>query len=134
MAPALDVGGVVVNKLAVLRPARPRSGATCGTARFRCRCPGSGAGDAGRAGFRAARDRLWRRHDDEDFVPARALAGARWRAHLGDWPDWEPRPDELQATLIEDFVGAAGLSDDDATRSLADLFPSTATGITGSAR
>ena len=67
-------------------------------------------------------DMLWPRHDDEDFVGLRALAWARCRDHLGDWPEWGTLPEAERAALIEDFVATAGLGDDDVTRSLADLF------------
>jgi hypothetical protein len=69
-------------------------------------------------------DMVWPRHDEEYFVETRALAWARCRAYLADWPDIEGLTDEERDELIEAFVAEAGLVDDDgtATTSLADLF------------
>jgi len=125
MASVLDVGGVVVNKLAVLQPG---AAAAWGDLREDGEVPmplsGQPAEDVLTELAVALRqtDMLWPRHDDEDFVALRALAWARCRGHLGDWPEWEALPDEQRASLIDDFVATAGLPDDDVTRSLADLF------------
>lgn len=125
MASVLEVGGVVVNKLAVLQP-----GAATAWEHLR------EDGDvpmplsdqpademlAEMASAMRQTDMLWPRHDDEDFVELRALAWARCAGHLAEWPEWEPLPDEERAALIEAFVSDARLPDDDVTRSLADLF------------
>jgi hypothetical protein len=125
MASVLDIGGVVVNKLAVLEP-----GAATAWENLR-------EGDdvpmalsdhpaeevlAELAAAMRQTDMLWPRHDDEDFVELRALAWARCARHLAGWPEWEHLPDEERAALIEDFVFDARLPDDPVTRSLADLF------------
>jgi hypothetical protein len=125
MASVLDVGGVVVNKLAVLQPG---AAASWEDLREAGEVPMPLSGQPGEevlaelaSALRQA-DMLWPRHDDDDFVALRALAWARCRAYLGDWPEWEALPDEQRAALIDDFVATAGLPDDDVTRSLADLF------------
>lgn len=125
MASVLNVGGVVVNKLALLQP-----GAATGWEDLRedgevpmplADRPAEEVLTGLAAALRRT-DMLWPRHDDEDFVALRALAWARCRGHLGDWPEWEALPEDQRAALIEDFVATAGLPDDDVTRSLADLF------------
>ncbi len=125
MASVLDVGGVVVNKLAVLQPG---AAAAWGDLREAGEVPMPLAGRSAEevlaelASVLRQTDMLWPRHDDEDFVGLRALAWARCRDHLGDWPEWEALPAEQRAALIDDFVVTAGLPDVDVTRSLADLF------------
>jgi len=121
----LDVGVVVVNKLAVLQP---DAAAAWGDLREDGEVPMPLAGQqaeevlAELAAALRQTDMRWPRHDDEDFVGLRALAWARCRDHLGDWPEWEALPEAERAALIDDFVVTAGLGDDDVTRSLADLF------------
>jgi len=125
MASVLDVGGVVVNELAVLQPG---AAASWGDLREDGEVPMPLSGlpaEEVLAELAAAlrqTDMLWPRHDDEDFVALRALARARCGGHLPDWPDWEALSDEQRASLIDDFVATAGLPDNDVTRSLADLF------------
>jgi hypothetical protein len=125
MASVLDVGGVVVNKLAVLQPG---AAASWEDLREDGEVPMPLSGQPAEevlaelaSGLRQT-DMLWPRHDDEDFVALRSLAWARCRGHVGDWPEWEALPEEQRVALIEDFVATAGLPDDDVTRSLADLF------------
>jgi hypothetical protein len=65
-------------------------------------------------------DMVWPRHDDEDFVDLRALAWARSRVYLPEWPEFEPLADEERAALVEAFVELT--TDSEAYRSLADLF------------
>lgn len=65
-------------------------------------------------------DMLWPRHDDEDFVDLRALAWARCRAYLPDWPEFEPLAAAERDELVEAFV--ARTVDSEAYRTLADLF------------
>lgn len=125
MASVLDVGGMVVNKLAVLQP---DAAAAWGDLREDGEVPMPLAGQqaeevlAELAAALRQTDMRWPRHDDEDFVGLRALAWARCRDHLVDWPEWEALPEAERAALIDDFVVTAGLGDDDVTRSLADLF------------
>jgi hypothetical protein len=125
MASVLDVGGVVVNKLAVLQPGAAASWEDLREAgEVPMPVSGQPAEDVLVELAAALRqtDMLWPRHDDEDFVALRSLAWARCRGHLSDWPEWEALPEEQRVALIEDFVATAGLPDDDVTRSLADLF------------
>ncbi|MER7273472.1 hypothetical protein ABT369_03345 [Dactylosporangium sp. NPDC000244] len=72
------------------------------------------------AGLLRHTDMIWPRHDDEDYVDLRALAWARSRAYLPEWPEFEPLAEGKRAELIEAFVGQT--TDSDAYRSLADLF------------
>ncbi|MEV0131168.1 hypothetical protein AB0H83_22215 [Dactylosporangium sp. NPDC050688] len=65
-------------------------------------------------------DMVWPRHDDEDFVDLRALAWARCRAYLPEWPDVVPMSDAERDELVEAFVGRT--VDSEAYRTLADLF------------
>ncbi|MEU1566567.1 hypothetical protein ABZ504_40320 [Streptomyces mirabilis] len=69
-------------------------------------------------------DMTWPRHDDEDFVELRALAWARCRDHLPDWPDHQPLPDAERAHLLDAFTttGDTGPETADTIRSLAELF------------
>lgn len=65
-------------------------------------------------------DMTWPRHDDDDFTDHRALAWARCRDHLPDWPDEEGLPGSERERLIEAFTVTSGR--DDVSRSLAELF------------
>jgi hypothetical protein len=70
-------------------------------------------------------DMYWPRHDDEDFVEVRALAWARCRAYLPDWPDSPELPDEQRQELIDAFLAEEypdGGADSEVVRSLADVF------------
>ena len=68
-------------------------------------------------------DMYWPRPDDEDYVELRALAWARCRRYLPDWPDAPDLPDEQRQELLDAFLAdqypdrAAA-----AVRELADLF------------
>jgi len=73
------------------------------------------------------------RQDDEDFVDLRALAWSRCRPHLPDWPDRQPLGDEERDRLLDDFAAEATAPDtsanavaepvgDTVVRSLAELF------------
>jgi hypothetical protein len=66
------------------------------------------------------RSRAWPRHEDEDFVDLRALAWARSRACLPEWPEVESLGDAERAELVEAFVGQT--ADRAAYRRLAELF------------
>lgn len=126
MASVLDVGGlVVVNKLGILQPGAAAAWGDLGQdGEVPMPLAGRPAEEvlAELAAALRQTDLLWPRQDDEDFVTLRALAWARSRGHLGDWPEWEALPEAERAALIDDFVATAGLPDDDVTRSLADLF------------
>jgi hypothetical protein len=65
-----------------------------------------------------ATDMLFPKPDDEDFVGLRALAWSRCRAHLPEWPEFEPMADADRDRLLSDF-GPAG---ETVARSLAELF------------
>lgn len=67
-------------------------------------------------------DMLWPRPDHPDLVELRAFAWARCRAYLPDWPDVHELTDGERDELVQGFMAEEGLSDDDVTRSLADLF------------
>jgi hypothetical protein len=125
MASVLDIGGVVVNKLAVLEPGAATAWVTLREDDDVPMPVSDHPAEEVLAELAAAMrqtDMLWPRHDDEDFVEFRALAWDRCARHLAGWPEWEHLPDEERAALIDDFVSDAGLPDDDVTRSLADLF------------
>lgn len=66
-------------------------------------------------------DMMFPRQADEGYVALRSLTWSRCRAHLPALGDWEPPPERDRAPIIEEFI-ASGASDDDTTRSLADLF------------
>jgi hypothetical protein len=70
-------------------------------------------------------DMYWPRPDDEDYVEVRALAWARCRPYLPDWPDAPQLPDEQRQELLDAFL-AEEYPDDPANveveRSLANLF------------
>jgi hypothetical protein len=68
------------------------------------------------------------RQDDEDFVDLRALAWSRCRLNLPDWPDRQALGEEERSRLLDDFVAdatgqaAPGTADGTVVRSLAELF------------
>jgi len=106
MASVLDVGGVVVNKLAVLQPGAAEA---WGDLREDSEVPmplsGQPAEDVLTELAVALRqtDMLWPRHDDGDFVALRALAWARCGGNLGDWPEWEALPEEQRSAILMAF-------------------------------
>jgi hypothetical protein len=79
-------------------------------------------------------DMYWPRPDDEDYVEVRALAWARCREYLPDWPEAQEMSDDQRRELIDAFLAEADLpepasaqratggTDVDVVRSLADLF------------
>jgi len=79
-------------------------------------------------------DMYWPRPDDEDYVEIRALAWARCREYLPDWPDVPQVSDDRRRELIDAFLAeadlpvpagaqpAAGGAGVDGVRSLGDLF------------
>ena len=66
-------------------------------------------------------DMTWPRTDDEDFCDHRALAWSRCRDYLPEWPEHAGLPEQRRRKLVEDFLTDIG-SDDDVSRSLAELF------------
>ncbi len=75
-------------------------------------------------------DMIWPRHDDEGFVDLRALAWARSRDYLPEWPDFVPLADEERESLVGAFVERT--TDSAAYRRLADLFLDYGDGYLGS--
>lgn len=74
-------------------------------------------------------DMTWPRQDDEDIVELRALAWARCRDHLPGWPDHLPLEESERERLLDAFVTACGRTADsagpvgsDVVRSLGELF------------
>ncbi|MGI5179491.1 hypothetical protein ACQEVZ_24490 [Dactylosporangium sp. CA-152071] len=65
-------------------------------------------------------DMLWPRHDDEAFVDLRALAWARCREHLPEWPEFVALGGTERRELVEAFVERS--VDSEVYRRLADLF------------
>ncbi|WP_377273773.1 hypothetical protein [Peterkaempfera sp. SMS 1(5)a] len=77
------------------------------------------------AGLRVT-DMTWPRQDDPDFIELRALAWARSRDHLPDWPDHQPLDTGERERLLDSFtasgVRATEQGDTDVLRSLGELF------------
>jgi hypothetical protein len=123
MAQLCQVGGLMVDKLAILEPG-------AATAWDELREPtevpmpirqapiADVLGDLANA-LRAT-DMTWPRNDDEDFLDNRALAWSRCRDHLPDWPEHIELAEPQRRQLIQDFATASGL-DDEVSRSLAEL-------------
>ncbi|TQC46066.1 hypothetical protein EEB14_28245 [Rhodococcus sp. WS4] len=66
-------------------------------------------------------DMTWPRTDDEDVLDHRALAWSRCGDYLPEWPEHAGLPEQGRRQLVEDFLTDIG-SDDDVSRSLAELF------------
>lgn len=62
------------------------------------------------------------RREDEEYTRLRALAWARARPYLPDWPDWNPASDDERRRIVDGFLATAPPGDADAVRSLAELF------------
>jgi hypothetical protein len=125
MAQIMLPGGVLVEKLGLLKP-----GAAASWERLRAagqvpmpvvECSVADA-LAELAHALRVTDMTIPRQDDDDFVDLRALALARCRPHLADWPDWQPLEDAERDKLLDDFAADAREPDDTVVRSLADLF------------
>src|SRR5947208_16699434 len=54
-------------------------------------------------------DMYWPRPDDEDYVEIRALAWARCREYLPDWPDVPQVSDDRRRELSDAFLAEADL-------------------------
>jgi len=123
MAQICEVGGLMVQKLAVLKP-----GAVTGwddlreagemPMSIRAAPVTDVLGDLAHA-LRVT-DMTWPRNGDEDFLDTRALAWSRCRDHLPDWPDHTELPEPQRRQLIQDFATDSG-HDDPVSRSLAEL-------------
>jgi hypothetical protein len=66
-------------------------------------------------------DMTWPRTDDEDIFDHRALAWSRCRDYLPEWPEHAGLPEQRRRQLVENFLTDIG-SDDEVSRSLAELF------------
>jgi hypothetical protein len=66
-------------------------------------------------------DMTWPRTADEDFCDHRALAWSRCRNYLPEWPEHVGLPEQRRRQLVEDFLNDIG-SDGEVSRSLAELF------------
>ncbi len=125
MAQIVEAGGTQVLKLGVLQVDAARFWAETRDPEQvpmpLSECPAEQA-LADLAGALRRTDMLWPRPDDPDFVELRALAWARCRDFLPDWPDFEPIAQEERERLIGEFVAATSPPDHDTARSLADLF------------
>jgi hypothetical protein len=125
VASVQHVGGVVVNSLAVLKPG---AATTWESLREQREIPMPLSDHpaeevlAELASALRQSDMLWPRLNGQDFVDDRALAWARCVHYLDERPQWEPLPDADRTGLIDDYILASRLPDDDVTRSLADLF------------
>ena len=122
MAQICEIGGLMVHKLAVLKP-----GATAwNDLREAGEVPmpirqaplADVLGDLARA-LRVT-DMTWPRTDDEDFLDNRALAWSRCRDHLPEWPHHSELPEPQRRQLIQGFAADSG-RDDEVSRSLAEL-------------
>ncbi|MEH1125784.1 hypothetical protein [Micromonospora sp. CPCC 206061] len=125
MAQIVHVGGVLVEKLALLEP-----GAALSWERLRepgevpmpmVECPVTET-LAELAHALRITDMTFPRQDDEDFVDLRAMAWSRCRPHLPDWPDRQPLSDVDRDRLLDDFAADTTDLDDTVGRSLAELF------------
>jgi len=124
MAHIYHVGGLMIDKLALLNPG-------AATAWDQLREPDEAPMPlqsapvaevlADLAHALRTTDMTWPRTDDEDFCDHRALAWSRCRDYLPEWPEHAGLPEQRRRQLVEDFLTDIG-SDDDVSRSLAELF------------
>ncbi|MFF4147743.1 hypothetical protein ACFY0A_42215 [Streptomyces sp. NPDC001698] len=126
MAHVGEVGGTLVDKLALLAP---RAADVWEESRSEGEVPMPLAeqdADEVLADLAAAlrlTDMTWPRQDDKDVVGLRALAWARCRDHLPDWPAFQPPADGEQARVLDAFAQCAPVAEEAGTvRSLAELF------------
>jgi hypothetical protein len=125
MAQLMLAGGVLVEKLALLKP-----GAAASWEQLRdsdqvpmpiVECPVADA-LAELAHALRVTDMTLPRQDDEDFVDLRTLAWSRCRPHLPDWPDRQSLGDVDRDRLLDGFVADTTDPDDTVVRSLAEMF------------
>ena len=138
MAQLCEVGGLMVQKLAVLEPGAAtqwdnlrEADRDINEVPMPIRQAPLAEVLADLAGALRITDMTWPRNDDEDFLDNRALAWSRCRDHLPDWPDITDLPQQQRDRLIQDFVTNSGL-DDDVSRSLTELFLDYGAGYIGS--
>ncbi|WP_293010601.1 hypothetical protein [Mycobacterium sp.] len=123
LAQLCQVGGLMIDKLAVLQP-----GATTAWDQLRelddvpmpIRQAPVAEVLADLAHALRMTDMTWPRNDDEDFLDNRALAWSRCRDHLPDWPNPTELTEPQRRDLIQDFATHSG-RDDPVSRSLAEL-------------
>jgi hypothetical protein len=124
MAQLCQVGGLMVDKLAILEPGAATAwdelrGADEVPMPIRQAPVADVLADLAHA-LRLT-DMTWPRNDDTDFLDNRALAWSRCHDHLPDWPEHTELSDHQRHRLIDDFATNTG-SADDVSRSLAELF------------
>jgi hypothetical protein len=132
MAQICEVGGLLVDKVAVLEPgAASRWDQLRVDEHVPMPITEQPVADvlADLAGALRTTDITWPRNDDDDFIDNRALAWSRCRDHLPDWPDHERMPKTERRRLIHEFTSQ---HDDEVTRSLAELFLDYGEGYIGS--
>jgi hypothetical protein len=127
MAAVTTVGGSMVDTLAVLEPGIAAAWAGLREDGVPMPVSEQPAAEvlADLADVLRSTDMYWPRHNDQGFVALRALAWSRCRAYLPErpaWDGWDQPHEEGHGRLIDEFVQASGLPDNDVTRSLADLF------------
>jgi hypothetical protein len=127
MARIGEVGGTLVDKMALLMPGAAAAWEAMREDGEVPMPPAEQDADEVLADLAAAlrmTDMTWPRQDDEDVVALRALAWARCRDHLPDWPEQSALQEATRDRLLDAFTasgdGVAG--DADTVRSLAELF------------
>ncbi|MDV6244811.1 hypothetical protein [Rhodococcus opacus] len=123
MAHTYHVGGLMIDKLAVLNPG---AATTWDQLREPDEAPmplqSAPVAEvlADLAHALRTTDMTWPRTDDEDVFDHRALAWSRCRDYLPEWPEHAGLPEQGRRQLVEDFLTDIG--SDDVSRSLAELF------------
>ncbi|MEU7061178.1 hypothetical protein [Streptomyces sp. NPDC046197] len=122
-----EVGGTLVDKLALLKPHAAHAWeGTRGDGEVPMPLVEQDAAEvlADLAAALRLTDMTWPRPDDEDVVGLRALAWARCRDHLPDWPEHQPLVQGERARVLDAFaqVGAPAVEEAGTARSLAELF------------
>jgi hypothetical protein len=134
MAQLCQVGGLMVEKLAVLQPGAATAWDDLrGADELPMPIRTAPVADVLAELAHALRltDMTWPRNDDDDFLDNRALAWSRCHHHLPDWPEPVELSEQQRGCLIDDFVANTGLNDD-VSRSLAELFLDYGAGYIGS--
>ncbi|WP_316783716.1 hypothetical protein [Streptomyces sasae] len=127
MAQINEVGGTMVDKLALLTPAAAEAWAAMREDGEMPMPPTEQDAVEVLADLALAlrlTDMTWPRQDDEDVVALRALAWARCRDHLPDWPEHQPLGEAERTRLLDAFTAfrTDAAQEADTVRSLADLF------------
>lgn len=127
MAHIGEVGGTLVDKLALLEPRAAHAWeGTRGEGEVPMPLREQDAAEvlADLAAALRLTDMTWPRCDDEDVVALRALAWARCRDHLPDWPARQPLAQGERARVLDAFAqaGAPAAEEAGTARSLVELF------------